>query len=64
MRAKGIAMDWGQMSARAKLSSLRSEVDSLNRVIELVARRIKEIRNELKAIESVVGSRKEDGGAS
>jgi prefoldin subunit 5 len=51
-------MDWEQMSASEKLSSLRSEVDSLNRVIETLARRIEEIRNELKAIESVVGARK------
>jgi peptidoglycan hydrolase CwlO-like protein len=53
--------DWEQMSASEKLSSLRAEVDSLNRVTKSVARRIEEIRNELKAIESVVSARKEDG---
>ena len=53
-------MDWEQISASEKLSLLRSEVDSLSRVIETLARRIEEIRNEVKAIESVLGGRKED----
>jgi prefoldin subunit 5 len=51
---------WEEMSASEKLNSLRSEVDSLNRVTDSVARRIEEIRNELKAVESVVSARKEN----
>ena len=51
---------WEQMSASEKLNSLRSEVDSLNRVTDSVAQRIEEIRNELKALESVVSARKEN----
>ena len=49
---------WEEMTASEKLSWLRSEVDSLNRVTESVARRIEEIRQELKAIESAVSARK------
>jgi prefoldin subunit 5 len=56
--------DWEEMTASERLSSLRSEVDSLNRVTESVARRIEEIRNELKVIESAVSSRKDDRGVS
>ena len=52
---------WEEMSASEKLNTLRPEVDSLNRVLDSVARRIEEIRNELKAIESVVSAQKEDG---
>jgi prefoldin subunit 5 len=55
---------WEQMSASEQLNSLRGEVDSLNRITGSVARRIVEIRNELKAIESVVSARKEDEGVS
>jgi hypothetical protein len=55
---------WEDMSASEKLNSLRSEVDSLNRVAGSVARRIEEIRKELKAVESVVSARKEDEGVS
>ena len=55
---------WEQMSASEQLNSLRGEVDSLNRITGSVARRIEEIRNELKAIESVVSARKEDEGVS
>jgi prefoldin subunit 5 len=55
---------WEQMSASEQLNSLRGEVDSLNRITGSVARRIEEIRNELKAIESVVSARKEDGEVS
>jgi hypothetical protein len=51
---------WEEMSASEKLNSLRSEVDSLNRITDSVARRIEEIRNELKAVESVVSARKEN----
>jgi hypothetical protein len=43
---------WEQMSASEQLNSLRGEVDSLNRITGSVARRIVEIRNELKAIEA------------
>jgi prefoldin subunit 5 len=55
---------WEQMSASEQLNSVRGEVDSLNRITGSVARRIVEIRNELKAIESVVSARKEDEGVS
>jgi prefoldin subunit 5 len=55
---------WEEMTASEKLSWLRSEVDSLNRVTESVARRIEEIRQELKAIESAVSARNNDRGLS
>jgi hypothetical protein len=55
-------ISWEQTSASEKLSCLRSEVESLNRVTVSVAKRIEEIRNELKAIESVVSPQKEEAG--
>lgn len=42
---------WEDMSKEEKLAQLRSEIDSL--VTNGVARRIEEIRNELKSIESI-----------
>jgi len=51
---------WEQLSASEKLNTLRSEIDSLNRVTNSVSRRIEEIKNQLKAIESMVSARKDD----
>jgi hypothetical protein len=53
---------WEEMSASEKLDTFRSEADSLKRIIHSVARRIDQIENELKAIESVVSARKENLG--
>jgi hypothetical protein len=44
---------WEDMSKEEKLAQLRSEVDSLARVTNGVARRIEEIRDELKSIEGI-----------
>ena len=55
---------WEKMSFSEKLNTFRSEADSLKRVISSVARRIEQIETELKALESVVSARKEDGERS
>jgi hypothetical protein len=54
---------WEQMNAREKLTTLRSELTSLRRVTESVAHRIKEIENQLNAIESAVGVQNKHSGA-
>jgi len=43
---------WEEMSFSEKLNTFRSEADSLKRVIDSAARRIGEIENELKTMES------------
>jgi prefoldin subunit 5 len=48
-----VPKSWEDMSKEEKLAQLRSEIDSLARVTNGVARRIEEIRNELKSIESI-----------
>ena len=53
---------WEEMSASEKLDTFRSEADSLKRIVHSVARRIEQIENELKAIESVVSARKKNLG--
>jgi archaellum component FlaC len=45
---------WEEMSFSEKLNTFRSETDSLKRVIDSAARRIGEIENELKTMESGV----------
>jgi prefoldin subunit 5 len=45
---------WEEMSFSEKLNTFRSEADSLRRVIDSAARRIGEIENELKTMESGV----------
>jgi hypothetical protein len=45
---------WEEMSFSEKLNTFRSEADSLKRVIDSAARRIGEIENELKTMESGV----------
>ena len=50
---------WEKMSFSEKLFTFRS-AESLKRVIDSVARRIEQIENELKTMESVVSARKED----
>jgi archaellum component FlaC len=45
---------WEEMSFSEKLNAFRSEADSLRRVIDSAARRIGEIENELKTMESGV----------
>jgi hypothetical protein len=48
---------WEDMTAKQRLSWLRSEVESLGRVTDTVSRRIVEIRAELNAIESKLDER-------
>jgi prefoldin subunit 5 len=53
--------NWEEMTTNEKLNQLRSEVDSLGRVVEGVRRRIEQIRSDLKTIENMLNTRKEDG---
>jgi hypothetical protein len=53
--------NWEEMTTNEKLNQLRSEVDSLGRVPEGVRRRIEQIRIDLKTIENMLNTRKEDG---
>jgi hypothetical protein len=45
-----VPKSWEDISKEEKLAQLRSEIDSLAGVTNGVARRIEEIRNELKSI--------------
>jgi hypothetical protein len=52
-----MSKNWEDMTAKQRLSWLRSEVESLGRITDTVSRRIEEIRGELNAIESKLDER-------
>ena len=43
---------WEEMTAHQKLSTLRSEIESLGRVVDSVAGRIDKLKGELRIIQS------------
>jgi peptidoglycan hydrolase CwlO-like protein len=46
---------WEEMTAHQKLSTLRSEIESLGRVVDSVAGRIDKLKGELRIIQSQLG---------
>ena len=49
---------WEEMTAHQKLSTLRSEIESLGRVVDLVAGRIDKLKGELRIIQSSSAKRR------